>query len=85
MKNRSRLPHVRSVTIPSPQGEKMNERDIWTTAGFLIEHHGEQATIIAAQEADRFLEQGDMDQRRLWIRVMNAAASLIDVSSTKAN
>jgi hypothetical protein len=67
------------------RGGGMNQRDIWATAGILIERHGEQATIIAAQEADRFLEQGDMEQRRVWIRVMNAAASLIDVPSTKAN
>jgi hypothetical protein len=41
----------------------MTERDIWTTAGMLIEEHGEQAAIVAAQRAEQFLEKGDMDGR----------------------
>lgn len=63
----------------------MTEREIWTAAGILIENYGEQAAIVAAQRADEFLASGDMDGRRVWIRVMKAAASMIDVPAEKAN
>ena len=57
----------------------MNDRDIWTTAGLLVKEHGEHAAIVAAQRADEFLSKGDMDGRRLWMRITKAAASLIDI------
>jgi len=63
----------------------MNERDVWDAAGVLIEEHGEHAAIVAAQRADEFLEQGDMDRRRLWIRITQAVASMIDIPQGAAN
>jgi len=57
----------------------MNEKDIWATAGFLIKEHGDKAAIVAAQRADSFFEKGDMEGRSLWLRVMRAAAAMIDI------
>jgi hypothetical protein len=63
----------------------MTEKDIWTAAGLLIQEHGEHAAIIAAQKADAFLESGNLDAQRIWMRVTKAAASLIDVPEGAAN
>lgn len=62
-----------------------NERAIWHAAGVLIEGHGEHAAIAAAQHAGEYLERGDMEERRLWIRITQAVASMIDVPQGMAN
>ncbi|MGH6975238.1 MAG: hypothetical protein ACRED6_11475 [Stellaceae bacterium] len=35
--------------------------DIWPAANLLIERHGTDAAIIAAQRADELLAKGDLD------------------------
>ena len=49
--------------------------DICRTASTLVAAHGEDAVSMAAQNADRNLEQGDMDGVAVWKRVL-AAVSL---------
>lgn len=44
--------------------------DIWRAASVVIEHHGEDAEIVAAQRADSFLERGDLDGNRVWMRIL---------------
>jgi hypothetical protein len=56
----------------------MTDRDVWTAAGMLVKEHGEHAAIVAAQRANEFMSKGDMDGRRLWMRITKTAASLID-------
>ena len=63
----------------------MTDKDIWTAAGLLIKEYGEHAAVIAAQRADAFLEQGDMDGRGVWLRIMRATAALIDAPDSAAN
>ena len=51
--------------------------DLYRSAQVLIHEHGEDAPIIAAQEADALLDKGNMDGRLLWIRIMEAAQALL--------
>ena len=59
------------------------ERDIYGAAHFLIEKHGEDAEIEAAQRADHFLEQGDHDGKNVWLRVMRAITEMQAEGSTR--
>ena len=43
--------------------------DIWRAANLLINQHGENAEIVAAQRADLMLERGDQDGRFVWLRI----------------
>jgi hypothetical protein len=63
----------------------LTEREVWTAAGLLIQEHGEQAAIVAAQKADAFQKMGDMDGRGVWLRIMRATAAMIDVLQGMAN
>ena len=51
--------------------------DIYRTANTLIKQHGDLgAEMHAAQRADELLEAGDMDGRRVWLRVLEAVREL---------
>jgi len=51
--------------------------DIYRSAKALIDQHGEfEAELHAAQRADELLEAGDMDGRRVWLRVLEAVREL---------
>ena len=48
-----------------------SDLDIYRTANTLIEQHGDLgAEMHAAMRADELLEAGDMDGRRVWLRVL---------------
>ncbi len=54
-----------------------SDLDIYRTANALIKQHGEQrAELYAAMRADELLEAGDMDGRRVWLRVLEAVQEL---------
>jgi hypothetical protein len=40
--------------------------ELWACANALIEQHGDDAAIFAAQRADALLEQTDLDGARTW-------------------
>jgi len=42
----------------------------------LIQQHGEDAPIFAAQQADACLEGGDLDGKAVWMRVIAAIREL---------
>ena len=44
----------------------------------LIDQHGEDAPIFAAQQANICLEAGDLDGRAAWMRVIEAIKELLD-------
>ena len=46
------------------------EIDIYRSAKLLIDQHGDEASIEAAMRADEFLDQGNMDGQRVWMRIM---------------
>jgi len=50
--------------------------DIWRAANLLINQHGENAEIVAAQRADLMLERGDQDGRFVWLRIARAVVAL---------
>ncbi len=50
-----------------------SDLDIYRTANALINQHGDMdAEMHAAMRADELLEAGDMDGRRVWLRVLEA-------------
>ena len=53
-----------------------SEIDIYRSANLLIEQHGEDAPIFAAQQADRCLAAGDLDGKAVWMRVIRAIEEL---------
>ncbi len=54
------------------------EIDIWRSAKLLIDQHGDEAPIFAAMNVDATLEKGDLDGRRVWLRVLKAVEELLD-------
>ena len=53
-----------------------DDLDIYRSAKLLIDQHGEDAPIFAAQQADRCLETGDLDGKAVWMRVIAAIREL---------
>jgi len=55
----------------------ITDLDIYRSAKALIDQHGEfEAELHAAQRADELLEAGDMDGRRVWLRVLDAVRDI---------
>jgi hypothetical protein len=48
----------------------ITDLDMWRSANTLVEHHGDEATIVAAMRADALLGRGDMEGNRLWLRIL---------------
>ena len=55
-----------------------DEIDIYRSANLLIDHHGADAPIFAAMQADRCLEAGDLDGKAVWMRVIGAIKELTE-------
>lgn len=70
-------------TLPKLQMSENTERDIWESAGIMIERHGELAAIEASKMADRYFASGDVDMQRVWLRVMRAVAAMTDTEGVK--
>ena len=58
-----------------------DEIDIYRSAHLLIEQHGDNASIHAAQEADACLEKGDLDGKATWMRVIGAIKALTNTDT----
>lgn len=50
----------------------ISDLDILRTAMLVIEHHGDQAWLFAARRADELLDKGDVEGRRVWLRIIVA-------------
>ncbi len=50
--------------------------DIWRAAQVMVKRYGDGAATEAAMRADEFLGQGNMDGRRVWMRIMQAIEEL---------
>lgn len=46
--------------------------DIWRTAHILMKEYGDEASWVAAQRSDAFLDQGEVVASRIWTRVFCA-------------
>ena len=51
--------------------------DIWRAATLLIQRHGRDAAIVAAQRADEYLASGDIDGQAIWKRIVEAILELL--------
>ena len=56
----------------------LEEIDIFRSAKLLIDRHGEDAPIFAAQQADGCLEAGDLDGKAVWMGIIRAIKELLD-------
>ena len=46
--------------------------DIYRCAKILLDQHGDDAPIHAAQQVDATLDRGDLDGRAVWLRIVAA-------------
>ena len=53
-----------------------SDLDIYRSAKLLIDQRGKDAATEAAMRADSMLEKGDMDGKRVWVRVVKAVEEL---------
>ena len=58
-----------------------SEIDIYRSAKLLVDQHGEDAPIFAAQQADRCLEAGDLDGKAAWMGVIRAIKELTNTDT----
>jgi hypothetical protein len=54
----------------------IDDADIFRAAKLLIEQHGDDADIRAAERADELLDEGDTEGSALWRRVLEAIDEL---------
>jgi hypothetical protein len=54
----------------------VNDLDIWRAAKILIDAHGENASLEAAQRADWAIQEGNPEAESVWIRVPEAVEAL---------
>ena len=54
----------------------VSDLDIYRSAKLLIDQHGDEAPIHAAMRADAFLDQGNLNGQRLWLRIVRAIEEL---------
>ncbi len=54
----------------------VDDLDIYRAANELIKQHGDSAATEAAMRANEFSEQGNMDGRQVWMRIMQAIEEL---------
>ena len=48
----------------------LSDLDTWRAAQAMVKHYGDGAATEAAMRADEFLDQGNHDGKRLWMRIM---------------
>ena len=60
----------------------ISDLDIWRSAKLLVDQHGADASIRAAQQADELLAAGDIEGRATWLRILTAVKELM---ATKAS
>lgn len=54
----------------------MLDRDIWRTANFMINQHGDAAEIQIAMRVDEMMSRGDLAGRDVWRRVLAGVREL---------
>jgi hypothetical protein len=55
---------------------RYSRSDIGELARVLIEQHGDDAALVAAQKADEFIRSDDREQVWLWLRLFEAINKL---------
>ena len=54
----------------------ITDLDVYRSAKVLIDQHGEDVPIWAAQKADAMLERGNLDGKQLWLKILEAIETL---------
>ncbi len=54
----------------------IDDPDIYRAAKLMIDQHGEDAAIRAAQRADELLDDGDVEGSAVWRRILEAIDEL---------
>ena len=54
----------------------ISDRDVYRTANVMIREFGSEAHLQAAMRADEFLEKGDLEGQRTWLRIIRAIEEL---------
>ncbi len=54
----------------------ISDLDLWRAAQIMVKRYGDGATTEAAMCADEFLDQGNLDGKRVWMRIMQAIEEL---------
>ncbi len=54
----------------------LSDLDLWRAANVLIKRYGDGAATEAAMRADEFLDQGIIDGKQLWMRIMRTIEEL---------
>ncbi len=50
----------------------LSDLDLWRAAQIMVKRYGDGGATEAAMRADEFLDQGNLDGKRLWVRIMQA-------------
>ena len=50
----------------------ISDLDLWRAANVMIKRYGDGAATEVAMRADEFLDQGNLDGQRLWMRIVQA-------------
>lgn len=51
--------------------------DIRRVAKMMVERHGDEAEAQASSRADKLLEDGDLEGRSVWLRIVDAIRDLL--------
>ncbi len=54
----------------------LSDLNLWRAANVMIKRYGDGAATEAAMRADEFLDQGNLDRQRLWMRIMQTIEEL---------
>ena len=54
----------------------ISDLDIWRAAQVMSKRYGDGAATEAAQRANEFLDQGNLDGQRVWMRIVQAIEEL---------
>jgi hypothetical protein len=54
----------------------IEEPDVWRAAKLLVDQHGDEAALRAAQRADKLMDEGDMDGVAVWRPIVAAIEEL---------
>jgi hypothetical protein len=68
---------LRRSESPAGNPHHVDADGIWTIAEALVKHKGSSAPMIAATQARKLLESGEIEERLTWMRVMAASKALL--------
>lgn len=55
----------------------IDDIDLWRAAKLMVDRYGVEAEIEAASRADKLLEDGDLEGRAAWLRIVDAICELL--------